>query len=172
MVTGKGTKMTDAATSSIERRLQALEDQIAIYQTVCGYGYAIDACNGEAVGALHAEDATYAVGDMGVFQGRAGVVGIASDPGHVAMVAAGCGHISTLPFVVLDGDRAVATCHTMVMRKGEDGYYAFRVSASRLQLSRKVGGGWQIDHRQNYLLDGNPAGPAMLGRLNQGPQAA
>ena len=39
---------------------------------------------------------------------------ITRDPGHLAFVKAGCAHISTLPHVVIDGDRAAATCHTMV----------------------------------------------------------
>jgi hypothetical protein len=80
--------------------------------------------------------------------------------------------MSTLPFVVIEGDKAVGTCHTMVMRNGEDGFRSWRLSASRLEFSRKPDGGWQIDRRQNYLLDGDPAGPAMLGRLQEGPKAA
>jgi len=72
---------------------------------------------------------------------------------------------------VIQGDRASATCHTMVMRHGEDGYFVGRLSASRLELSRKPDGGWQIDSRRNWLLDGNPAGPQLLARLNEGPGA-
>ena len=82
---------------------------------------------------------------------------------------AGCAHISTAPYIILDGDRASATCHTMVASKREDGYYIARLSASRIQVSRKPGGGWQIDHRQNYLLDGAKEGPALLARLMEGP---
>ncbi len=39
--------------ASVEERLQRLEDQIAIYQTVCGYGYAVDGCNSAALGEPH-----------------------------------------------------------------------------------------------------------------------
>lgn len=158
--------------SSIERRLQALEDQQAIYQLVCGYGYAVDGCNAEAVGSFYAPDGVYAVADMSPFEGRERIAAITADTGHLGLVAGGCAHMSTLPFVVIDGDRAVATCHTMVMLNGENGFYPFRLSASRLEFSRKPDGGWQIDRRQNYLLDGNPAGPAMLARLKEGPKAA
>jgi ketosteroid isomerase-like protein len=156
--------------SAIERRLQALEDQIAIYQVVCGYGYAIDGCNAEAVGSLYAEDGVYAVADSGTRTGRKQVAGIASEQGHLSLVKGGCAHVSTLPYVVIDGDRASATCHTMVVRHGEDGFYVFRLSASRLELSRKAGGGWHIDHRQNYMLQGDKAGPALLARLQDGPR--
>jgi len=155
---------------SIERRLRALEDQIAIYQLVCGYGYAIDGCNADAVGSFYAEDGVYAVGDRGVFSGRQKIADIASSPGHLTLVKDGVAHVSTLPYVVIDGDRASATCHTVVLRHGADGFYLFRVSASRLELSRKTDGGWQINHRQNYMLQGDGAGSALLSRLNEKPK--
>jgi hypothetical protein len=115
--------MTPHVNSTIESRLQALEDPIAIYQLVCGYGYAVDGCNAEAVGSLYAEDGVYAVGDVGVMSGRERIAAITS-------------------------------------------------GASRLELSRRAGGGWQIDHRQNHLLQGDADGPALLARLKEGPKAA
>jgi uncharacterized protein (TIGR02246 family) len=157
---------------SVEERLRAVEDRLAIAQLVCGYGYAIDGCNAEAVGSFYAEDGIYAVAGSSTWQGRDAVAGIAASSGHLDLVAAGCAHISTNPFIVLDGDRAVATCHTMVASKGPDGYFIYRLSASRLNLSRKPEGGWQIDHRQNYLLDGAKEGPALLARLLEGPAAS
>jgi uncharacterized protein (TIGR02246 family) len=157
--------------TTVEERLRAVEDRLAIYQLVCGYGYAVDGCNAEAVGSLYAPDGVYAVADAGKWEGREAIAGIAAGEGHLSLVGAGCAHVSTLPYVVIEGDRAVATCHTMVASKREDGFYIARLSASRLQLSRKADGGWQIDHRQNHMLDGGRAGPALLARLNEGPTA-
>ena len=84
-------------------------------------------------------------------------------------VGAGCAHISTSPYIVIDGDRAVATCHTMVNMHGENGFFIGRLSASRIELARQADGGWKITYRQNYMLDGDPAGSALLGRLKEGP---
>ena len=157
---------------SVEQRLQALEDQIAIYQLVCGYGYAVDGCNTEAVGSFYAEDGVYSVSDQGYdFEGRERVANITRDAGHLKLVRGGCAHMSTLPYVVIDGDRAVATCHTTVILKAENGFQVARLSASRLELSRKPDGGWQIDLRKNYVQNGAPDGPALLARLKEGPQA-
>ena len=39
--------------------------------------------------------------------------------------------------VVIEGDRAVATCHTMVNMHGEDGFFIGRLSASRIDLARQ-----------------------------------
>jgi hypothetical protein len=129
----------------------------------------VDGLNGEALGALYAPDGVYAVGDIGRKEGRGAVAATTTVPGHVAMVGQGCGHITTMPYVVINGDRAVATCHTMLVVHGEQGFTVARLSASRLELSRKPEGGWQIDFRQNWLLDGNPAGPELLARLAERP---
>jgi ketosteroid isomerase-like protein len=157
-------------TQSIEDRLRALEDQQAIYQVVCGYGYAVDGLNAEAVGSFYVDEGIYAVGDIGEMKGRETIEAITRDPGHLGYVAAGCAHISTLPYVVIDGDRAAATCHTMVNMHGESGFFIGRLSASRIQLARQADGGWKIVHRQNYMLNGDPAGSKLLGRLKEGPQ--
>ena len=156
-------------TPSIEDRLCALEDRQAIYQ-VCGYGYAVDGLNAEAVGACYVDDGIYSVGDIGVIDGREQIESITRDAGHLAYVGAGCAHMSTLPYVLIEGDRAVATCHTMVPMHGDDGFFIGRLSASRIELARQADGGWKIVHRQNYMLDGNPAAPALLGRLREAPQ--
>lgn len=160
--------MSEAA---IEARLRRLEDQLAIYQVVNGYGYAVDGLNGEAVGGCYAEDGVYAVGDVGAFEGREAVSAITRSSGHLDYVAAGCAHMSTVPHVVIEGDRAVATCHTMVAMHGSEGFFIGRLSASRIELAREDDGAWRIRHRQNWMLDGNPAASQLLGRLKEGPSA-
>jgi hypothetical protein len=154
-----------SAERSLEDRLRELEDRMAIYQVVCGYGYSVDGCNAEAVGDLYVENGVYAVGGRPSWVGRDAIAGITREAGHLSLVAAGCAHISTLPFVVIDGDRAIATCHTMVPMHGDQGYFIGRLSASRIELSRQPGGDWKIVHRQNYLLNGEREGPALLARL-------
>lgn len=164
--------MIQSELEAISQRLRLLEDQIAIYQVVCAYGYAVDGMNADAVGALYAEDGVYAVADLQSFNGREKIAGITRKRAHLEYVNGGCAHMSTLPHVVVKGDKAIATCHTALLRHAEDGsFYIFRVSASRLELSRTSAGGWEINHRQNYLLDGGPDGPALLARLHEGPPA-
>jgi hypothetical protein len=154
---------------SVEQRLQALEDQIAIYQLICGYGYAVDGCNYDGVHALYAENGIYQVSDAPPFKGADAVAAITKAQGHLDLINGGAAHVSTLPYVVINGDRATATCHTMVLKRSGDGFIVARLSASRIECSRKPEGGWQIENRQNHLLNGHPAGPAMLARLNEGP---
>jgi uncharacterized protein (TIGR02246 family) len=159
-------------TDTIEARLRKLEDQIAIYQVINGYGYAVDGLNAEAVGSCYTDDGIYAVGDIGEMKGRETIEAITRDTGHLGYVAAGCAHISTVPHVIVEGDEAVATCHTMVAMHGDEGFFIGRLSASRLQLTRQADGAWKIVHRQNYMLNGDPAGSKLLGRLKEGPSHA
>lgn len=155
----------------VEQRLQQIEDHLAIYQVINGYGYAVDGLNTRAVGECYVDDGIYAVGDIGEMKGRERIEAITRDPGHLAYVGAGCAHMSTVPHIVIDGDRAIATCHTMVAMHGEQGFFIGRLSASRIQLARQDTGAWKIVHRQNYMLNGDPAGSQLLGRLKEGPEA-
>ena len=163
--------MTDDTAARLEARLGKLEDQLAIYQVINGYGYAVDGLNATAVGECYVDDGIYAVGDIGEMKGRERIEAITRDPGHLAYVAAGCAHMSSVPHVLIEGDKAVATCHTMVAMHGENGFFIGRLSASRIQLDRQGDGSWKIVHRQNYMLNGDPAGSALLGRLKEGPTA-
>ena len=156
----------------LESRLQKLEDQLAIYQVINGYGYAVDGLNASAVGECYVDEGIYAVGDIGEMKGRETIEAITRDPGHLAYVGAGCAHMSTVPHVLIEGDKAVATCHTMVTMHGDAGFFIGRLSASRLELARQADGGWKIVHRQNYMLNGDPAASKLLGRLKEGPEAA
>lgn len=158
------------ADKNIEERLQSIEDRLAIYELVASYGYAIDASDKEKVAGLFSDNAIYSVGDFGEFHGPENIAAIADSDGHQALLAVGCGHISTLPHVVISGDRAVATCHTMVIKHdGNDAYLVARLSASRIEMSRKASGGWQIDHRQNHLQRGDGLGASLLSRMQEGP---
>jgi uncharacterized protein (TIGR02246 family) len=154
---------------TLEDRLQELEDREAIRQAICGYGYAVDGCNAEAVGAFYTEDGVYAVPDTNTWQGRDAIAAITESDTHLFLVNTGCAHISTPPYIVIDGDRAVATCHTMVPLRREDEYFILRLSASRIELARQDDGAWLITHRTNYVQDGRGKGPALLARLNEGP---
>jgi hypothetical protein len=78
------------------------------------------------------------------------------------------GHLTPLPHIVVDGDRAVATLHTAVLRRADDSFVIDRLSANRLDLVRTADG-WKIRRRLNLSLDGNPDAPALLARLEEGP---
>lgn len=155
---------------SVEERLRKIEDQLEIYQLVCGYGYAVDGLNADAIGKIYAEDGVYSIADAAKFEGLDRVQSIVAMPDHIALVEKGAAHMSSLPYVVIDGDRAIATCHTMVPRHDADGFHIWRLSASRIECARTPEG-WRIKHRQNYMLQDDLRGSQLLGRLMEGPAA-
>ena len=95
---------------------------------------------------------------------------MAASPMIGEMIAAGMGHVGTLPYVTIDGDRAVATGHAMVVMYDGDGFRVARLSAARYELERSASGDWQITERTLFLLNGNPAAPAMLHRMTEAPE--
>ena len=145
----------------LAERLRALEDREAIRDLIARYGPLADSGQAEAVAALFAEDGVYAVGGMGEAQGRAAIAALISGPVHQALMADGCAHVLTSPVIALEGDRAVARCHSIVFRH-EDGEWApVRVAANRWELTRGKAG-WQVTRRDNALLDGSAASRALL----------
>jgi uncharacterized protein (TIGR02246 family) len=159
--------------NDMEARLRRIEDQLAIYQVVAAHPCAVDGRNNELLGELYADDGVYAIGEAGEagrFEGRAAVQAMASSPMIGEMIAAGMGHIGTLPYVMIDGDRAVATGHATVVMSTADGFRVARLSAARYELERNADGDWRITLRRLHLLDGNPTAPALLGRLTEAPE--
>lgn len=161
--------MADSSARTTEERLRAIEDQLEIYQVISSYGYSVDGLNTDSVRDCYTEDGVYAIAGLSAYEGREQIAAITKDPWHQSLVGAGCAHVSTLPYVVVEGDTAVATCHTMVLTNGEDGFSVWRLSASRINLLRQADGGWKIVHRQVCLLDGSPEGPELLARLKEKP---
>lgn len=153
---------------SLARRLRALEDRAAIQQLITGYGYAVDSLSAETVGNRWGVDGDYDTG-LGYHANREEIMTMVRTDPHQEFVHGGCAHFSSNPYILIEGDKAVATIHHLLLRHGENGFYLFRVSAGRLELSRKPDGGWQIDHRRHRLLDGDPEAWGLLGKLDVGP---
>jgi hypothetical protein len=157
-------------------RLQKVEDHLAIYQLMSGYGYAVDGLNAAFIEAMYAPNGVYEVPGLLKYESAAEVATVTRDEGTLAFVRSGAAHTVPLPYVVIEGDRATATSYHIILRKGAfggDHHQIARASACRWELSRKPdGSGWQVDYRKNIPLDGSPEGPALLARLAEGPGEA
>ena len=109
--------MTDDRIAALERRVQALEDQLAICQLIATYGPAVDSESAEAVGELWAVDGVYDPGGVSPYVGRAAVGGLVHGERHQAYLEAGCAHVLSAPQVSIGGDVAVAVNHSRVYLK-------------------------------------------------------
>jgi hypothetical protein len=147
--------------AELDRRLRLVEDKLAILQVVAGYGPSVDGGAVTEAGSLWTVDSWYdtdASPAAAVPHGRAGIEGAAQrfldDP-------VGLAHISHMPMIKVDGDRATVVNHSNTFDQDGDGYRIGRVSANRWDLIR-VDGTWQIEHRVNRLLDGTRVAKDLL----------
>lgn len=150
-------------------RLQALEDREAIRELVARYGPLADSGNDKAVAALWTADGIYAVDGFPEAQGHAAIAALIAGPVHRQLMAAGCAHVLSPPVIELDGDNAVALCHSVVFRRTGEGWEAVRVAANRWQLARTAQG-WRVVRRDNALLDGRDAARALLATSGSAPR--
>jgi hypothetical protein len=145
------------------RRLQALEDREAIRNLIASYGPLADSGDAAGVALLWAEDGVYAVDGFAEARGHAAIAALIAGPVHQALMARGCAHLLGAPVIDLDGDRARARCHSVVLAKAGEGWEAVRVAANRWELARTPKG-WRVIRRDNALLDGRVAAQALLAR--------
>ncbi|MBF6354997.1 nuclear transport factor 2 family protein [Nocardia higoensis] len=158
--------MTDTAdlVADLLDRVRALEDKAAVHDVLTAYGPAVDAGDAEAVGRLWAEDAVYDI-DIRVMRGREAITEMVRTAPHQDYIHEGCGHLLDPVHIRVDGDTALATCHSLLLRHNddEDSFRVWRVSANRFELAR-IDGTWLITRRTARLLDGSAAARDLLGR--------
>jgi len=152
---------TEAKLRAMEARLQALEDQVAIYQLMTSYGPSVDSLNEDLTASLWTDDGAYDPGGT-PFKGTAGLVSLVRSKQHNDYVKQGSAHLTTFPHVKVDGDTAVATCYSQLFIHQEGGHWrAERTSSNRWELVRTPQG-WKIKLRTNRLLTGDEEARALL----------
>ncbi|MFD3811662.1 nuclear transport factor 2 family protein [Rhodococcus sp. NPDC058639] len=161
--------MTDTAAlvASLLERVQALEDKAAIQEVLSAYGPAVDAGDADAVGELWAEDAVYDI-DIRVMEGRDAITEMVRTRPHQDYINEGCGHLLDPVHIRVEGDTAVATCHSLLLRRNldADSFRVWRVTANRFELAR-IDGTWKITRRTARLLDGSAAARELLARASR-----
>jgi uncharacterized protein (TIGR02246 family) len=146
--------------SSVEDRLQRLEDAAAIATVVAAYGPAVDSGSAAAVASLFADDGIYDVSPTPLV-GADAVEQMVQGKRHQGLIERGCAHLQGIPHVTVDGDKAVAVNHSVVLLNSPDGFDIWRVAANRWEFSR-TSEGWKVVRRVNRLLDGDATAAALL----------
>lgn len=144
----------DARLDALERRVQHLEDHLAILQVLHGYGLAVDSGQPEAVADAWTPEGVYDV-DVTAMRGHEQLAAMVRSRAHQSWIHGGCGHVLSAPQVRVDGDAAVATCYSQLVSHDPDGggFRVSRLSANRWELVRTEAG-WKVATRTNRLLDG------------------
>jgi len=136
--------------ADLARRVQALEDELAIHRLIVRYGLGVDAGDGERGAAVFTEDGVYDV-DVGRMEGRDAVCAMVCSERHQAMVGR-CAHQIGPAVVRLDGAaNATAVGYSRVYLDGDAGTGIYRVSLNRWELV-KEDGEWLIKRRVTRRL--------------------
>jgi uncharacterized protein (TIGR02246 family) len=152
--------------AALERRLQAVEDELAIQRLIVGYGLAVDIGDGPAAADVFTESGVYDV-DIGRMEGRQAVRAMVEGERHQSMVGH-CAHQIGPAVVALSGaERAVATGYSRVYLETRAGTHIYRVSFNRWELV-KQDGAWRIARRTTRVL-GNAEAQAVFRDAMRGP---
>ncbi|GIF52032.1 SnoaL-like protein [Asanoa ferruginea] len=158
--------MDENRLATLEKRVAALEDEIAIARLMASYGPSVDSLSADLAAALWADDGDYdagtwagmAPGTTGVFHGSDAVREMVATEPHQGFVRSGCAHVVSAPRITVDGDTAVAVCYAQLLRRDEatDSYRVWRITANRWEWTRTPAG-WKVANRTNRPLDGSEA---------------
>src|SRR5580692_783925 len=144
----------DDRLARIELRVQALEDERAVYELMASYGPAVDSNSREEAARLWISDGVYDV-DVGEWRGQDAIASMLGEDFHQSCLADGCSHQVSISKVTVGGDTAVATGYMqLIVRKGET-FELRRQTVQRWELVR-TDDGWRIAHRTGRLIDGGP----------------
>ena len=148
------TKQTTKETRSLEQRLRAIEDRLEIYNLIAGHPPSADTGADYYTEAVYTEDGVF---DRGAHlpgaTGNKAIAAIVKTPSHQEAIAGGIAHFAGLPYIELNGDKAVVTSYLQILtprKSGESvevpnhgtsrGFRVHRVGANRWELVRSAAG--------------------------------
>jgi hypothetical protein len=153
-------------TTSLEQRLQAVEDRLAIIDLIASHPPSADTGADYFTRAVYVEDGEMDLGRGKALTGNEAIAAVTKTPAHQAAIAGGLAHFCGLPRIELDGDRAVATSYLQILTPHptakphevpnhgvSNGFRIHRVAANRWELQRTPAG-WKIRRRTVRTLDG------------------
>jgi uncharacterized protein (TIGR02246 family) len=152
--------MTEDRLAALEARLRQLEDERDIARLMASYGPLVDSGAAEEVAALWEPDGVYDIDEV-YLAGREQIRAMVRSSAHQGWIRGGCAHVVGPPHITVDGDEAVAVCHSLMVVHEEGRYVVRRATANHWRL-RRGETGWQVTTRTNRILDGRPESPELL----------
>lgn len=153
--------------ASFEARLQRIEDMFGIYNLISGYAPAVDSRSNLEAAQLWTEDGIYSLSGIGHYEGHAGIKSMLDGEVNQLVMSNGGAHVLSLPYVILDQDKAVATNTGRIYFREGDRHTGYRVVASRWECVR-TSEGWRVKKRYNELYTGeNERARQLMGMRNE-----
>jgi hypothetical protein len=159
--------MAEAKEPTIEDRIRAIEDRLAIYNLIASHPPSADTGAQSYIRSIFADDAVLDLGGTKTASGNDTISEMSQRPAHQEAIRGGLAHFAGLPHVELDGDCAVVTSYLQIISPDalaepvevpahgvSKGYRIHRVGANRWELVR-ARDGWKIKRRTFRSLDGS-----------------
>ena len=160
---------------TIEDRLTAIEDRLAIYTLIASHPPSADTAFADYTRSVYLEDGVFDRGPT--LEGARGVDAIASftlKPEHEEAILGGLAHFAGLPLIDLRGDEAFVTSYLQILHLDcnaaprefpnhgmSHGYRIHRVVVNRWHLLKR-GTEWWIQGRTLLPVDGSAAPRQLL----------
>ena len=136
--------------AALARRVQSLEDELAIHRLIVHYGFCVDIGDADAAASVFTEDGVYDV-DVGRMEGRGPVADMIRGSRHQSMVGHCAHQIGPAVVQLVAVDRAVATGYSRVYLHTVAGTHIYRVSCNHWELVKRHGS-WLIARRTTRVL--------------------
>ena len=167
---------------NLEERLQAIEDQLEILNLIAGHPPGADSASRDYAASFWAEDGIIDMSAERPAQNFNAMLAILDQPGFKEAQRQGICHFAGLPYIEIDGDRAVATSYLQILAADPEGkpfelsahgtskgFRVLRLSANRWELVRTPEG-WRIKSRTGRAMD-TPAARQLLRKTTEGRRA-
>lgn len=160
--------------STLEARLRAVEDTLAIYRLIASHPPAADTGTDSYYRDAFTPDGAIDLGGGKAAEGNEAIAAIVRTPEHQTAIAGGLCHFAGLPRVVLKGDTATATSYLQIITPHQGaapiavaghgsstGFRIHRAGANRWELKRTKDG-WKVTRRTLRPFDGSDGARALL----------
>jgi len=157
----------DATTRTLEDRVRAIEDRLAIYNLIAGHPPSADTAADHYARAVYADDGVFDRGPLPGGKSNEAIAASLKEPAHAVAINGGLAHFCGLPYIELDGDKAAVTSYLQILTPDPNGapvelsnhgtskgFRIHRVAANRWDLVR-TDKGWKIKRRTLRPLDGS-----------------
>src|SRR5271170_3455620 len=108
--------------STLEQRIRAIEDRLEIYNLIASHPPSADTGAAAWAEAVYTEDGVFDRGPgLSGATGNEALGALLQSDAHRAAIAGGLAHFTGLPYVALDGDKAVVISYLQILTPNKTG---------------------------------------------------
>ncbi|WP_409076429.1 nuclear transport factor 2 family protein (plasmid) [Pantoea sp. C3] len=160
--------MSSSKQNDYEKRLQAIEDKLEIFELIAAHPLSADTGHSEYTLSVYNHDGIFDRGpELDGANGAKDIAAFIERPEHEEAIAGGLAHFTGLPLIDLRDDVAVVTSYLQIVHLNQEGpnqmlpnhgiskgYRIHRVVVNRWEMERREGC-WKVAKRTLLPVDGS-----------------